>query len=99
MDGYELAIGDSSWDSDEVSAKHVWFNKKNGHRSRGGEIPVESLAALLALAIEERVISLRDISREDRNTLSNFFARPVAATSGTLSPAVASTLGTVEPPA
>ena len=56
----ELRLGIASWAGNNVnvkSFKYTWFDK-NGHASRGGEIPVECLPQALDFAIRNGYISL-----------------------------------------
>lgn len=73
----ELRIGWASWDEghhQDVSAKFGWRNKKDGRIARGGEVPVESLPALLAMAVEAGRIGPNDIIPSDLKILAEFFA-------------------------
>ena len=50
----EIRLGYASWDKGErqsISVKFTWFDKR-GYACRGGEVPVEALPQMVAVAIK-----------------------------------------------
>ena len=59
----EIRDGYASWDKGKakhISIKFAWFDKR-GHACRGGEIPVEALPQMVAVAIKHGYLSRSDI--------------------------------------
>ena len=59
----EIRDGYASWDEGmrkHISIKYAWFDKR-GHACRGGEIPVEALPQMVAVAIKRGYLSRSEI--------------------------------------
>ena len=60
----EIRIGYASWDKGKrkhISAKFTWFDKR-GHACRGGEVPVEALPQMIAVAIKHGYLKRSEIT-------------------------------------
>jgi hypothetical protein len=68
-----LQLGWASWDADHsrLSAKFAWKDSL-GRTARGGEVPIESLAPMLVMAIESGHLSVNSISPADVKILRDF---------------------------
>lgn len=71
----ELRLGWASWDKDRtsVSVKYTWFDKL-GRACRGGEVPIEALPQMLAMAIQSGHLRAEDVAAGDLDLLAEFFA-------------------------
>ena len=59
----EIRDGYASWDKGKrkhMSVKYAWFDKR-GHACRGGEVPVEALPQMIAIAIKHGYLKLADV--------------------------------------
>jgi len=71
----ELRLGWASWDENHsnISAKYTWFDKR-GRACRGGEVPIEALPQMLAMAIQSGHLRAEDLTADDLKLLAEFFA-------------------------
>jgi hypothetical protein len=71
----ELRLGWASWDEDKtnISVKYTWFDKRN-RACRGGEVPIQALPQMLAIAVQSGHLSADDIPENDVKLLAEFFA-------------------------
>lgn len=71
----ELRLGWASWDTDrtEISVKYTWFDKR-GRACRGGEVPIEALPQMLAMAIQSGHLQVGSLHADDVKLLAEFFA-------------------------
>ena len=61
--GAEIRAGYASWDKGRrkhISVKFTWFDKR-GHACRGGEVPVEALPQMIAVAIRHGYLKQSEI--------------------------------------
>jgi len=59
----EIRDGYASWDKGRkecFSVKYTWFDKR-GHACRGGEVPVEALPQMVAVAIKHGYLKQSEI--------------------------------------
>jgi hypothetical protein len=52
---FEIRFGRSSWDENKFSVKFTWFDK-TGKACRGGEVPLEAVEQMVAVAEKGRAI-------------------------------------------
>ena len=60
----EIRDGYASWDKGKrkhISVKFTWFDKR-GHACRGGEVPVEALPQMIAVAIKHGYLKQSEIT-------------------------------------
>lgn len=70
----ELRLGWASWDKNHtnISVKFCWPDSR-GRTSRGGEVPVEAVPQMLAMAVQSGHITAEDIDPDDLKILAEFF--------------------------
>jgi len=69
--GDEIAVGNSSWDNDDISAKYRWRDRR-GHWARGGEVPATCVPIMMAEIIKSGHLDRDSIDPDDLRLIQNF---------------------------
>jgi hypothetical protein len=57
-----LLLGISSWSDEDRSAKYGWHDK-NGHLTRGGEVPLRAISQMVTFAAREHYIPREAVAK------------------------------------